>query len=90
MLIGYKGVSKLQAGIEIICLLYFLANKTKDTLKVYILRDEIIDIPKNSGERGIINFIKKLRENKIININGKVNIDPDDYENVGESEVIKK
>jgi len=47
MLMGYKGVSKLQAAIEICCLLYLLAKDTNDFVHALIVADEIVHIPKN-------------------------------------------
>jgi uncharacterized protein (DUF58 family) len=75
MLNGYKGVSKLQAGIELICLLYLLSQETKDYIHVIILKDEIINVPKKSGEEGIIQFVSLLEKHEIINSEGKLGID---------------
>ncbi|MBT7608511.1 MAG: DUF58 domain-containing protein [Bacteriovoracaceae bacterium] len=85
MLNGYKGVSKLQAGIELICLLYLLSQETKDYIHVVILKDKIINVPKKSGEEGIIQFISLLEQHDIINANGKLGVDIH-YEEVISSE----
>ncbi len=73
MLNGFRGVSKLQAGIELTCLLYLLSQETKDYIHVVILKDEIINIPKKSGEEGIVQFISVLEKYSILNPDGKVN-----------------
>ena len=73
MLTGYNGVSKLQAAIEICCLLYLLAKETNDFVHALIVTDEIINIPKKSGEEGISHFISVLEEKKILNEKGQVN-----------------
>lgn len=75
MLSGYNGVSKLQAAIEICCLLYLLAKDTNDLVHALIVSDEIIHVPKKSGEAGITHFISTLEEKNILNEHGQVNID---------------
>jgi uncharacterized protein (DUF58 family) len=82
MLTGYNGVSKLQAAIEICCLLYLLSKETNDFVHALIISDEIINIPKNSGEAGIAHLISVLEEQKILNPNGKINYQRDFKENV--------
>lgn len=74
MLSGYDGVSKLQASIEICCLLYLLAKETGDYIHALILADEVINIPKMAGEKGIVRLVSTLEEKKILNIDGRVNI----------------
>lgn len=74
MLIGYKEVSKLQASIEITCLLYLLAEKSKDKIKTIIFNEEPIILPPLSGHEGIIFFISMLQRNNILLGNGKVNL----------------
>jgi len=73
MLTGYNGVSKLQAAIEICCLLYLLAKETNDFVHTLVVTDEIINIPKKSGEEGIAHLISVLEEHKILTPTGKVN-----------------
>lgn len=74
MLMGYNGVSKLQAAIEICCLLYLLAKDTNDFVHALIVADEIIDVPKKSGEAGISHFISTLEEKNILTEHGLVNL----------------
>ncbi len=70
MLYGWDGVSKLQAALEITCMLYLLAAETNDTIHALIISDQVIDIPRNSGEKGIISLISTLRKFGIINEHG--------------------
>lgn len=80
MLTGYNGVSKLQAAIEICCLLYLLAKESNDFVHALIISDEIINVPKKSGEEGISHFISILEDRNILNVHGQVNLE----RNVGE------
>jgi uncharacterized protein (DUF58 family) len=74
MYTGFEGISKIQAAIEIICLLYLLANETKDLIHVLLISDDIMDLPRARGERGIISLINMLEKKNILNSSGKVNI----------------
>jgi uncharacterized protein (DUF58 family) len=82
MMTGFNGVSKLQAAIEICCLLYLLAKETNDFVHALIVTDEIINIPKLTGDQGITHLISTLKEKNIINSKGKVNYDREFEENV--------
>ncbi len=75
MLTGFNGVSKLQAAIELTCLLYLLAKESNDFVHALIVADEIIHVPKKSGEAGISHFISILEDKNILNEHGKVNLD---------------
>lgn len=75
MLTGYKGVSKLQAAIEICCLLYLLSKDTNDFVHTLIVTDEIIHIPKKSGEEGISHLISTLEKKNILTEKGFVNLE---------------
>jgi uncharacterized protein (DUF58 family) len=74
MLSGFEGVSKLQAAIEICCLLYLLAKETNDYVHAIIISDKIINVPKKTGEEGITYLISILEDNQILDKNGKVNL----------------
>lgn len=74
MLVGHKGVSKLQAAIELTCLLFILAKHTKDTVQVILIADEIKVLPKKSGHEGIIYLIALLEEKQILTKEGRVNV----------------
>lgn len=82
MLTGFNGVSKLQAAIEICCLLYLLAKETSDFVHALVLTDEIINVPKKSGEEGITHLISTLEEHNILTENGKINFQRAAVQNV--------
>ncbi|MEX0798547.1 MAG: DUF58 domain-containing protein [Bacteriovoracaceae bacterium] len=74
MLIGYKGVSKLQAALEIACLLYLLAEKTKDQVKVALFTDKSQILPASSGQQGIVLLVSTLQRMGVLNEAGQVDI----------------
>ncbi|MCB9094621.1 MAG: DUF58 domain-containing protein [Halobacteriovoraceae bacterium] len=69
---GYKDVSKLQAALEIVCLLYLLTKETKDKVKLILLLDDVIQLPVSTGKEGIIQLISYLEKKNIIDENGKI------------------
>lgn len=73
MLTGYKGTSKLQSAIEIACLLFLLAEQSKDKIKVVLFLDKAVLLPAQSGHKGIALFISTLQRNNILLSSGKVN-----------------
>ncbi len=73
MLTGYRGISKLQAGLEITCLLYLLAKQSGDYIRLLIIGDEIQTLPKMSGRKGISSLILTLSKMGILDEQGKVN-----------------
>jgi uncharacterized protein (DUF58 family) len=75
MLTGFNGVSKLQAAIEICCLLYLLAKETNDFVHTLIVADELIHVPKKSGEAGISHLISILEDKNILTDKGLVNLE---------------
>ncbi len=75
MLYGYKGISKLKAALEIVCLFYLLAQKTKDKVKVLLLGEKIEITPLSSGKQGITQLINILEKMNVLNSNGEVNLD---------------
>lgn len=72
---GAKGVSKLQASIEICCLLYLLAESTNDYIHTLIVTDKVTNVPKAKGELGLSRLIAALEDLNILNSLGKVNLD---------------
>lgn len=76
MKMGYKGISKLQACIELACLLYLLAEQTKDMIHTIIITDDIVSVPKSCGEKGIARLIKSLQKTGLMNENGQVVLTP--------------
>eukprot|EP00923_Selenidium_pygospionis_P010790 GHVN01018893.1.p1 GENE.GHVN01018893.1~~GHVN01018893.1.p1 ORF type:complete len:212 (+),score=17.09 GHVN01018893.1:70-636(+) len=77
MHMGYRKVSKLQAALEIVCLLYLLAEKTKDKVSVVIFTDEMKVLPLASGHEGIVLLISQLSKMGVLKDNGKVNLEFD-------------
>ena len=75
MMIGYNKVSKLQSAIEIACLLYLLADKSKDKVKILIVTDKVTILPSSSGHKGIVLLISYLEKINVLNAEGKVNLD---------------
>jgi uncharacterized protein (DUF58 family) len=74
MFSGDEGISKLEVAIEICCLLYLLAKESGDYVHGIIFTDEVINIPKKSGEQGIISLISVLQRKKILDDDGNVNV----------------
>ena len=85
MLTGFKGVSKLQASIELTCLLYLLADKSKDRVSVIIVHEKPVILPLASGHEGIVLFISQLQKIGVLNHKGKVNFDYDFNQNHDEN-----
>lgn len=74
LLTGYKNVSKLQAAIEITCLLYLLAEKTKDKIIPVLFTDRIHVFPVSSGRAGITLLVSQLEKIGILKDDGKINL----------------
>lgn len=74
MMMGYKNVSKLQSAIEIACLLYLLAEQSKDKVKVVVVSDKVTILPESSGQKGIVLLISFLEKLNVLDENGKVNL----------------
>jgi len=74
MLTGFRGVSKLQAALEITCLLYLLAKQSGDYIRLVIIGDEVHSLPKMSGRKGVSALILTLDKMGILTKDGKVNI----------------
>jgi hypothetical protein len=95
MMYGWNGVSKLQAALEITCMLYLLANETNDFIHAILLGDEIIDVPVGNGEKGIVQLIASLTRHGLIDEGGKLklnyNVNSSGTENIKAKEIaIKK
>lgn len=75
MFYGYNKISKLQASIELCCLMYLLAKETQDVVHVLIKGKEITYLPKKSGDEGIAALINVLQRLDILNEHYKVNVD---------------
>ena len=89
MLTGYKGITKLKAAIEIACLLYLLCQKTNDYIHIFIVKDKILDIPKSSGEEGIIRLAEVLTKNHITDQSGNVIYEIDNFQPIQPKEIYR-
>jgi uncharacterized protein (DUF58 family) len=69
---GYNDVSKLQAIIEIVALLYLLAGETQDVIRVIIWSEKTYNLPPKKGKEGLTLFISCLEKLGVIDANGKV------------------
>lgn len=74
MFMGYKNVSKLQASIELCCLIFLLAEKSKDKVSVIICANEIKILPLVAGQEAIVLLISQLQSLGILTNEGKVNL----------------
>ncbi len=73
MFYGWNGTSKIQAALEIVCLLYLIAAETNDFVHVILLSDKVTDVPVGSGEKGLAQFIAYLSRIGLIDEKGKLN-----------------
>lgn len=71
---GFKDVSKLQALIEIIGLLYLLAGETHDLIRVIIWTNAAINLPPKKGKEGLTLFISMLERLGVIGQDARVNL----------------
>jgi hypothetical protein len=74
MLLGYKGKSKLQSALEITCLLYLLAERTKDKVKAVVMLEKNTILPPVSGQGGITLLISYLEQLGVLDEKGSPNI----------------
>jgi uncharacterized protein (DUF58 family) len=72
LLYGFEGISKLQATIEIIALLFLLAAETHDQIRVIIWCNKTINLPPKKGREGLTLFISVLEKLGLMNKDGKV------------------
>jgi uncharacterized protein (DUF58 family) len=77
LLIGYDNKSKLEAMIEITCLLMLLAEKSKDKIKIVLWSTKNIVLPPSSGQAGIVRLISYLQNMGVLLVNGKPSYDYD-------------
>ena len=75
MFSGANEISKLQASMELICLLFLLAHETQDTIQVIIIADDITSLDKKNGEEGIVNFVAALEKKGLLLENGTLNLE---------------
>lgn len=88
MLLGYKGTSKLEASLEIACLLYLLAERSKDKVKAVVVSEKVTTLPSLSGQKGIILLVSFLEQLGVLKSNGKPNIDYDYSRRIEENRIL--
>jgi uncharacterized protein (DUF58 family) len=69
---GFEGVSKLQAMIEIVALLYLLAGETHDIIRVVVWGDKTYNLPPKKGKEGLTLFISVLEKIGLLDQDAKV------------------
>jgi hypothetical protein len=79
LLYGYENISKLQAIIEIVSLLYLLAGETHDLIRVILWGETTINLPPKKGKEGLTLFISVLEKRLLLNSDGKVNSNHPEY-----------
>jgi len=85
---GYNGVSKLQAAVEIIGLLYLLAGETHDQIRVIIWGDRTINLPPKKGREGLTLFIGMLEKLGLLDSAGKVILRQPDRTSISETDKV--
>lgn len=83
--IGFEGVSKMQVIIELTCLLYLLAEKSKDRVRVIVFGNNILNLPPISGNEGIALLVSTLERENILTESGKVNLQYNSKNEISES-----
>lgn len=78
LLYGYEGVSKLEAIVEIIGLLYILAGETHDLVRVVIWGKKTFNLPPKKGREGLTLFISVLEQMGLLDKKGHVIIRQDE------------
>ncbi len=68
---GYDGVSKLQAMVEIVALLYILAGETHDLVRVVIWGTKTHNLPPKKGQEGLTLFISVMEKLGVLDEDGK-------------------
>ena len=71
LLYGFEGISKLQAMVEIVALLYVLAGETHDLVKVVIWGTKTHNLPPKKGQEGLTLFISVMEKLGILDKEGK-------------------
>jgi uncharacterized protein (DUF58 family) len=88
MFSGFSGISKIQAALEICCLLYLLTEKSGDKVECLLFLDGPIRIPKSSGHLGISRFISRLQRISLLNKQGALNLGYVHQREVTENEIL--
>jgi uncharacterized protein (DUF58 family) len=69
---GFENVSKFQAMVEIVALLYLLAGETHDLIRVVIWESKTINLPPKKGKEGLTLFISFLERLGLLDADGRV------------------
>lgn len=88
MFSGYEGISKIQAAMEICCLLYLLTERTGDKIKCLVFLDDTVTVPKGSGHLGISQFISVLQRKELLSKGGFLNLDYQHKKLLEEKEIL--
>ena len=75
MFYGFNGVTKLDAAIDLCCLLYLLCQETRDCITVYLISSKIFKVPKRRGEQGIYELFIELNKVGAFDDLGVINLD---------------
>ena len=74
MLIGYKGLSKIKAVVNIACLLSLLAKETNDYVRFVLLGEKEEVLPKANGRKAIVLLVEELRKRNVMKNDGEINL----------------
>jgi len=78
---GYLNISKFQAMIEIVALLYILAGETHDLIRVVIWEKKTMNLPPKKGKEGLTLFISFLERLGLLDSDGKVKLNQPEMKN---------
>lgn len=74
MLLGFNGVTKLEAAIHIASLLSLIAQETNDYVTIALFGNGEIILPKGNGKKCIVQLISELRKQEILKNDGAINL----------------
>lgn len=74
VLLGYQGKTKLEAMLQLTCLVYLLAQESHDQVSVNIFFDKLYRLPAQKGKEGIITLISFCRRLGILTEEGHINL----------------
>ena len=74
MLMGHNGITKLQAAVEITCLLYLLAQETDDLVKCNLVGNDLFTLPSKRGKEGIVMLVSELEKHNLLDEGGNYNV----------------
>jgi hypothetical protein len=75
MFYGSNDVSKVQVSFELVALLFLIAQKTQDKIRVNILlNNESFEMAPMRGKQGLIAFVKLLEKHEVLHQTGKIDL----------------